>query len=387
MRSSNKDFREVLIAMKAVLAFVRREAVLCIALVCAAASCFFVPPSAEYLSYIDARVLALLFCLIAAVAGLSKAGLMRRLSSALLARAKDGRHLALLLSLSCFFLAMFVTNDVSLITFVPLTVMILQQAGLADLMIPVVTLETIAANLGSALTPVGNPQNLYLYTAYSLSPGVFFSITVPLCAVSLFLLLLFLLTIPRKPFAVSTADAQEYSPLHGRELVLHGVLFVLCLLAVFSVLSWQILLGVVLAALLLFDREIFRRVDYALLLTFVCFFIFSGNLSRIPAVRELLTNLMEKSAFFASLLSSQIISNVPAALLLRPFTDNAAAMILGTDVGGLGTLVASLASLISYKAYLRAKGANGGRYLAYFTVVNLLFLLPLIALSLLLLRG
>ena len=352
--------------MKAVLSFVRREAVLCIALACAAASCFFVPPSAEYLSYIDARVLALLFCLIAAVAGLSKAGLMRRLSSALLARAKDGRHLALLLSLSCFFLAMFVTNDVSLITFVPLTVMILQQAG---------------------LTPVGNPQNLYLYTAYSLSPGVFFSITVPLCAVSLFLLLLFLLTIPRKPFAVSTADAQEYSPLHGRELVLHGVLFVLCLLAVFSVLSWQILLGVVLAALLLFDREIFRRVDYALLLTFVCFFIFSGNLSRIPAVRELLTNLMEKSAFFASLLSSQIISNVPAALLLRPFTDNAAAMILGTDVGGLGTLVASLASLISYKAYLRAEGANGGRYLAYFTVVNLLFLLPLIALSLLLLRG
>lgn len=373
--------------MKAVLAFVRREAVLRIALACAAASCFFVPPSAEYLSYIDARVLALLFCLIAAVAGLSKAGLMRRLSSTLLSRAKDGRHLALLLSLSCFFLAMFVTNDVSLITFVPLTVMILQQAGLADLMIPVVTLETIAANLGSALTPVGNPQNLYLYTAYSLSPGVFFSITVPLCAVSLFLLLLFLLTIPRKPFAVSTADAQEYSPLHGRELVLHGVLFVLCLLAVFSVLSWQILLGVVLAALLLFDREIFRRVDYALLLTFVCFFIFSGNLSRIPAVRELLTNLMEKSAFFASLLSSQIISNVPAALLLRPFTDNAAAMILGTDVGGLGTLVASLASLISYKAYLRAKGANGGRYLAYFTVVNLLFLLPLIALSLLLLRG
>lgn len=130
--------------MKAVLSFVRREAVLCIALACAAASCFFVPPSAEYLSYIDARVLALLFCLIAAVAGLSKAGLMRRLSSALLARAKDGRHLALLLSLSCFFLAMFVTNDVSLITFVPLTVMILQQAGLADLMIPVVTLETIA---------------------------------------------------------------------------------------------------------------------------------------------------------------------------------------------------------------------------------------------------
>ena len=321
--------------MKAVLSFVRREAVLCIALACAAASCFFVPPSAEYLSYIDARVLALLFCLIAAVAGLSKAGLMRRLSSALLARAKDGRHLALLLSLSCFFLAMFVTNDVSLITFVPLTVMILQQAGLADLMIPVVTLETI----------------------------------------------------PRKPFAVSTADAQEYSPLHGRALVLHGVLFVLCLLAVFSVLSWQILLGVVLAALLLFDREIFRRVDYALLLTFVCFFIFSGNLSRIPAVRELLTNLMEKSAFFASLLSSQIISNVPAALLLRPFTDNAAAMILGTDVGGLGTLVASLASLISYKAYLRAEGANGGRYLAYFTVDNLLFLLPLIALSLLLLRG
>lgn len=369
--------------MKALYSFFKKETVLCISFVCAAVSCIFTPPSYETLASIDFRVLALLFCLMASVAGLNGAGLLGQLSHLVLTRARSQRLLVLLMTLLCFFSSMVMTNDVSLVAFVPLTLLLLEQAGLEKLFIPTVTLETVAANLGSALTPVGNPQNLYLFSAYEMSPGTFFSVTAPLCAVSLVLVVasVFLLRI-RGSLSVTPAPA---APLKRSRLLLHGALFALCLLTVFSVLDWRVLLGVVVIVLLIGDREVFKRVDYALLLTFVCFFIFSGNLSRIPAVRSLLTLMMDKSAFFASLAASQIISNVPAALLLAPFTDNARAMILGTDVGGLGTLVASLASLISYKYYARTQGAQSGRYLLFFTAVNVALLLPLIALSLLLL--
>lgn len=366
-----------------VVRFIRKEPVQCIAALCAAVSCCFAPPSAAYLSYIDWRVLGLLFCLMAAVAGLTRAGLMERLSHALLKKAGTQRALVLLLTLLCFFCSMVMTNDVSLVAFVPLTLLLLTRAGLTRLTIPVVALETAAANLGSALTPVGNPQNLYLYSAYQLTPGEFFSVTGPLCAVSLVLCVAAALCVRAKGRVTVQADAP--APLDGKRLALHGALLALCIATVFSLVDWRVTLAVVAACLLLFDRQIFRRVDYALLATFACFFLFSGNLASLPPVRALLTSLMEKSAFFASLLASQVISNVPAALLLSPFTDDARAMLLGTDVGGLGTLVASLASLISYKYYARSEGANSGRYLLWFTALNLLLLLPLIALSLLLL--
>ena len=363
--------------------FIKKEPVLCISALCALVSCCFAPPSAAYLSYIDWRVLGLLFCLMAAVAGLTRAGLMERLSHVLLKKAGTQRSLVLLLTLLCFFCSMVMTNDVSLVAFVPLTLLLLARANLPRLAIPVVALETAAANLGSALTPVGNPQNLYLYSAYGLTPGEFFSVTVPLCAVSLALCGIAALCVRAKGRVTVQADAP--APLDGKRLALHGALLALCIEAVFSLVDWRVSLAVVSLCLLLFDRAIFRRVDYALLATFACFFLFSGNLASLPPVRALLTSLMEKSAFFASLLASQVISNVPAALLLSPFTDDARAMLLGTDVGGLGTLVASLASLISYKYYARSKGADSGRYLLWFTALNLLLLVPLIALSLLLL--
>ena len=369
--------------MKALKSCLRQEPVLCASALCALLSFFFLPPSRETLTFPDYRVLSLLFCLMASVAGLGEAGLMRLLSGALLRRARTQRMLALLMTLLCFFSSMLMTNDVSLVAFVPLTILVLTQAGLSRLLIPVIALETAAANLGSALTPVGNPQNLYLFSAYEMGAGEFFAVTVPLTLASLLLIVaaVFALRL-RGPLRV--APAEPAAP-DRRRLLLHGALFALCLLTVFSVLDYRILLGAVLLALLLFDRSVLRKVDYALLGTFLCFFLFSGNLSRIPAVRDLLTGLMERSAFFASLLTSQVISNVPAALLLAPFTDDARAMILGTDVGGLGTLVASLASLISYKFYARPEGARPGRYLGFFTLLNLALLVPLIALSLLLL--
>lgn len=366
-----------------VLRFLKKEPVLCISALCALVSCCFAPPSAAYFSYVDWRVLGLLFCLMASVAGLSRAGLMERLSHELLRRAGTQRSLALLLTLLCFFCSMVMTNDVTLVAFVPLTLLLLTRAGLPRMTIPVVALETVAANLGSALTPVGNPQNLYLYSAYRMTPGEFFSVTGPLCAVSLLLCVLAALCAGGKEKVAVAAGSP--AKLDGRRLALHGALLLLSVATVFSWVDWRVTLGATVLCLLLFDREILRRVDYALLATFACFFLFSGNLASLPPVRALLTAWMEKSAFFASLLASQVISNVPAALLLSPFTDNARAMLLGTDVGGLGTLVASLASLISYKYYARSEGANSGRYLAHFTALNLLLLLPLIALSLLLL--
>ena len=368
-----------------VLLYLKKEPVLCISFLCALASCFVNPPSAAYLGFIDWRVLALLGCLMAAVAGSTRAGLLRQLSSFMLHKARTQRALCLTLTLLCFFSSMVMTNDVALVTFVPLTILTLEQAGMRRLLIPVVVLETAAANLGSALTPVGNPQNLYLYSAYKMSGADFFSLTGPLCAVSLLLILIavFCLKLPKGEHPAAQPDCITTDK---KRLILHGILLILCLLTVFSVLDWKILLCIAAAALLLFDRNIFKNIDWALLATFVCFFIFSGNLAAIPAVRSLLTGWMTKSAFFASLLTSQVISNVPAALLLSPFTDQSAAMILGTNVGGLGTLVASLASLISYKYYARSEGAKSGRYLLTFTLVNLALLIPLTLLSLLLLH-
>jgi Na+/H+ antiporter NhaD/arsenite permease-like protein len=372
--------------MSRFLAWARGEAVLCVSLACALISCLFVPLTPATFLGIDFRVLALLFCLMAAVAGLNGTGLLSHLSAWLLRGARSARGLMLGMTLLCFFSSMAMTNDVALIAFVPLTLMMLEKAGLDALSVPLVALETVAANLGSALTPVGNPQNLYLYSAYQMTPGAFFALTVPLCALSLPLIVIAVFAVRGAEGSLRIEPAAP-APIDKGRLLLHGALFLLCLLTVFSVVDWRVTLPIVVLAMLLFDRPVLRRVDYALLLTFVCFFIFSGNLSRIPAVRGALTSLLERSAFFAALLSSQVISNVPAALVLSPFTKDARALLLGTDVGGLGTLVASLASLISFKYYLRGKGARGGRYLLVFTLLNLALLLPLIALSLLLLRA
>ena len=357
--------------MKAVLSFVRREAVLCIALACAAASCFFVPPSAEYLSYIDARVLALLFCLIAAVAGLSKAGLMRRLSSALLARAKDGRHLALLLSLSCFFLAMFVTNDVSLITFVPLTLMLTAQTGTERFNIPIIALQTVAANLGSAMTPLGNPQNLYLYSLSGMGLGEFLRLMAPVTGLSLVLLSAAVLCLPCRP--LGAADIRLNRP-DRRGLLLWGAVFAVCLLSVLRVLHYGIALGAAVLAALLADRRLLRRVDYSLLLTFLFFFVFVGNMKALPTVSEALSGLVAGREMTVGILLSQVISNVPAAMLLSGFTADYPALLLGVNLGGLGTLIASMASLISYKLYAAADGARTGKYMLFFTAVNVVLL-------------
>lgn len=360
--------------MAAIRSFVRREPVLLIAALAAMVSCFFVPPDAEYLGYLDLRTLSLLYCLMTVVAGLRQAGLFAHLAHSLCQRTSSLRALALLLVLLCFFSSMLITNDVALLTFVPFAVVVLGMADRKKELIHIVVLQTVAANLGSMLTPVGNPQNLFLYSYYDLSIGDFLRVTLPVWLLSLLLIFLSCLLFDRSRMEIFLG---EEPGIDRRGLILYLALFVLCLTVVLRLLSWPVMLAALLAVLLIFDRRILLKADFMLLLTFVAFFIFAGNLARIDAVSALLRRLLAGREYPVTLLTSQIISNVPAALLLSGFTDQSRALLLGVNIGGLGTPIASLASLISMKLYSHSDHAHTGRYLLEFTAVSLILLLIL----------
>lgn len=364
--------------MKKLLGYLWGEKVLLIACTAALASMLLVHPDAGYAGYVDVDVLMLLCALMTVVAGLKRCGMMDRLCRALVHRAGNTRMLCVLLSLACFFSAMLVTNDVALITFVPLTCALL-AAQPGQLMLTV-TLETIAANLGSMATPIGNPQNLYLYAHYDMPLGSFLRAVGPLAAASLALLMLACLLVRPKPLGATGAGAAE-GTLRTSMLLLHGAQFALCLLSVLGVIPKWASFAAVMVSTLLTERALLEQIDYALLLTFVCFFIFVGNLGRLEAVRALLGGVIAGRELEVGILASQVISNVPAALMLSGFTEDAAALMRGVDLGGLGTLVASLASLISFKLYMKTEGARAGRYLGIFTALNLAFLAVLYLLA------
>ena len=298
------------------LALLRKEPVLCIAAVCAAASTLLNPPSPAYLNYIDWRVLTLLFCLMAVVAGLQECGVFAVLAQRLLAGERRMRLVSLALVLLPFFVSMVVTNDVALITFVPFAVLVLGLIGRTEYLAPLVVLQTMAANLGSM---VGNPQNLYLYADYELTAEQFFGTMLPLTLVSLAVLTAASLLCVRDEGIQVRFQEQAELRRPGRLGLMAG-LFVLCLLSVFRVLPYPALLAVVAGGLLLFDRGLFRRVDYGLLATFFCFFLFAGNIGACGPVHAALASLMEGHTALTTGLTSQIISNVPAAVLLSGFT-------------------------------------------------------------------
>lgn len=359
---------------KSLAGWAKREIVFVIALVCAVVSAFFYPVGREYLEYIDFRTLGLLFCLMTVAGGLKGAGALDWLSGGLLRLVKNTRQLYLILVFLPFFMSMLVTNDVALIAFVPFGILVLEMCGKENLLLYTVVMQTVAANGGSTMTPVGNPQNLLLFSSYQLSAGEFFSITVPAAGLTGGILLLSCLAVKRESldFLVTQRGQKITSP---ALLKVYGALFLLCLTAVFRVIPWQALVCALTAVLLIMDGKIFKTVDYWLLATFVCFFIFAGNLGNIPPLRDWLTGILEGREMVVSALASQVISNVPAAVLLSPFTDNYRGMILGTNIGGFGTLIASLASIISFKFYCASKNARPGRYFCVFTAVNLFLLL------------
>jgi len=364
--------------MFALKAFLKKNTVLAVAAALAVLSMFFVPPDGAYVSYINAHVLTVLFVLMASVSGFSAAGIFVKLSAALTRRTRSPRKLALMLVLLCFFLSALITNDVALITFVPFT---LGLFGGGRRAIPVVVMETVAANLGSLLTPIGNPQNLFLYSHYGLGLGEFFGAVWLLGAVCL-VLVLGLTRALVKEGAPCESRSEEAVQATAFPLVRYGLMFLLGLLCVLNVLHWSLCLAVCLLMMLIFDRPLFRCVDYSLLLSFVAFFILVGNLGRMEAVQELIRSFVTGRELLAGALISQAISNVPAATMLAGFTGEWRQLLLGVNIGGLGTPIASMASLISLRLYGMAPGAEGGRYLAQFSAVNFALLAVLLVFGL-----
>jgi len=355
----------VLIKIKA---FAAKETVLCIAAMCAIVTMFIIPPDREYLHYIDFRVLCLLLCLMAVVAGLKAIGLFHWLTYQLLHRIHRGRILGVTLVLLPFFCSMFVTNDVALIIFIPFTLMLLDQLDCRKSAVPVTVFQTIAANLGSMATPVGNPQNLYLYAYYNMNLGDFFSVTLPLTAVSL--LLLTVAAIPLLPQKLPEQKLESASISSTKQLVTYMALFALCLLTVFRIIPYLATTVITIITLFVTERKLIKEIDFMLLLTFVCFFTVSENLGRVDSIRIFLQQLLQSSTLLTAVGTSQVISNVPAAIVLSGFTDQWQQMLAGVNIGALGTPIASLASLITMKYYMRWPGAKTIRFLAYFTAAN-----------------
>ena len=371
--------------MKLLKLFLKNETVLCISLLLAVLSAFVIKPDILYLTYPDYRTIALLFCLMIIVAGFQSLGIFSMLGHFLITRAGSVRGLSVVMVLLCFFSSMVITNDVTLITFVPFTILVLRMSGRAERILKLIVLETIAANLGSMATPIGNPQNLYLYSISDLTAGEFMQAVIPYAGLSLVLLVVVVFVGKDEPLLdVSVKDEQEKRA--GRKagrVFGHAVplliLLILCLLVVFRILPYQPVLICVILVILVINRKLYLSVDYFLLLTFLCFFVFIGNMKRIPQVSELLVSVVQGREFLTGILTSQIISNVPAAILLSGFSSDFSALLTGVNLGGLGTLIASLASLISFKFFVKEYPDQKGTFMKVFTIWNLLFLLALIA--------
>ena len=396
--------------MKKILYFIKKETVLSIAVVLAVISVFFVVPDREYISYIDFRTLAILFCLMSIVAGLRNIDVFDKLAERLLAKVHGIGGVTVILVCLCFFMSMFITNDVSLITFVPFAIIIMKKLNPdtdSKWMLKVIVMQTIAANLGSMLTPLGNPQNLDLYGKAGIGLAEFLKIMLPytVCAFALLMAWIGLASMVRKrklshdgkteikqnkgldsaEDKASTKRQKDSLDASGskwekkdagwiEKFTAYLILFVISLLAVSHILPYGVPFALVFLYLLLRDRKILTQVDYSLLCIFIALFIFIGNLGRIPAFSQLLSDILTGREVVTSVIASQVMSNVPAAILLSGFTDHIRELVIGTNLGGLGTLIASMASLISFKYVAKEDRSFRGRYFLEFTAANVIFL-------------
>lgn len=375
--------------------FWKKETVFCISFLLAVASLLAVPVDRGYLAYPDYRTLALLFCLMMVVAGFQSLGIFTLLGKLLLRKAGSSRGISILLVLLCFFCSMIITNDVTLITFVPFTLLVFRMVHREDRVLKIVVLETIAANLGSMATPIGNPQNIYLHSVSGMGMKEFLLAVLPYAGISLVLLLVALFVEKDEPLA-GAADGLEDKPSGSQDkspgsqdgiamrrmltgVVPYLLLLLLSLLVVFRILPYGVALIVTAVVVFVVNRRLYRSLDRFLLLTFLCFFIFIGNMKRIPEVSDFLMTVLEGRELWLGILVSQVISNVPAAILLSGFTDHFAPLLTGVNLGGLGTLIASLASLISFRFYAREYPDQKGKFLGVFTLWNVGFLLILMA--------
>lgn len=362
------------------ISFVKKETILCISLLLAVISAFFVHPDNKYMNYVDWHTLMLLFSLMAVMAGLQQLGVFRKIGIMLLSYTKNTRQLALILVFLPFFFSMLITNDVALITFVPFAIIVLKLADRKNMLVPIVILQTVAANLGSMLTPMGNPQNLYLYSQSKMSLAAFLKLTFPYTVAAAVCLLIIILFFKKK--SIDMIDMENDSNISRLLLFMYLILFSLCILCVLDIIDVKAVTAIIIIFLLIFERKIFTSIDYSLLGTFIGFFIFIGNMGRLPQFHNFIENLIIGNEVPVSIFSSQVLSNVPSALLLSGFTDNWNALIVGANLGGLGTLIASMASLISYKQIARNYPDKRTSYLIWFTIINIIMLFVLFAIYL-----
>ena len=351
--------------------FCKKNAVLLVAVFAAFITSIFVPPDKQYLNYFDWKTLTCLFCVLAVVCALKNIRFFTVLAEKIVALFKNTRASVLALSYITFLGSMLIANDMALLTFLPLGYFVLTSTGKEKYMAFTFIMQNVAANLGGMLTPFGNPQNLYLYTKFEIPTGEFVATMLPpfLISVALITLCCFLF-VKKEPLEI---ESKKISLPKWRTAV-YGLLFALSIVIVFRVVPFIVGLIVIPLALLFLDRKALKDVDYGLLLTFVAFFIFSGNMSRIPLVQNLFEGLLEKNTLLVSILSCQVISNVPSAILLSQFTGNYTELLLGVNIGGVGTLISSLASLITFREYVAHNPDKTKKYILLFSAFNFGFL-------------
>lgn len=359
------------LVMSKIWAFVKQNIVMLIALLAAIVTSCIVPPDKEYIGYFDFKTLTCLFCVLAVVCALKNIKFFYILALKIVQVFKNARISVLALVYITFIGSMLIANDMALLTFLPLGYLVLTTTGKRKYMAVMFILQNIAANLGGMLTPFGNPQNLYLYTKFEIPTLEFMSIMAPPFLLSILLITLCcIIFVKPEPLELQKEEVK----LDPKRTVLYLILFALSIIIVFRVIPYWIGLIIIPVVLLIVDRKALLMVDYSLLLTFVFFFIFAGNMARIDAVRNVFSGLLEKNTLLVSVLSCQIISNVPSAILLSQFTGNYRDLLVGVNIGGVGTLISSFASLITFREYVKLNPGKGKFYVLVFSLFNFAFL-------------
>ncbi len=375
LKKQNPALRQAIHAVRktetAVVSFVRNNAVMCIAFIAAVVTSIIVPVDAAYLGYFDYKTLTCLFCVLAVVCALKNINFFYMLARKIVQVFKTARMSVLALVYITFIGSMLIANDMALLTFLPLGYIVLNSTGKQKYMAFTFIMQNIAANLGGMLTPFGNPQNLYLYTKYEIPNLEFMTIMAPPFVVAIAVITICcLIFVKSEPLSLG----DEKISLEPKRTVLYLVLFALSIAIVFRGIPYWIGLIIIPSILFAVDRKALKSVDYGLLFTFVFFFIFAGNMARIDAVRELFSYLLGKNTLLVSIASCQCISNVPSAILLSQFTENYKDLLVGVNIGGVGTLIASLASLITFREYTKHNPGKTLFYVGTFSAFNFSFL-------------
>lgn len=364
------------VLMKVVFKNIIKDKVFVIAGIIMMITMFIIPPSTLYLSYMNYKVLIIMFTIMLAVAGLYETHLFDFIATRLVIKFKTIKWVSLILVLSTFFLAMFLTNDAVLLTLIPFTLFIMRHAKQEKFALITIILQTIAANLGSALTPMGDPQNIYLFAYYEIPFKTFLSITAPITALGFILITsTALIKIPNIPVTLNL-QAPE---VNWKRVGLYALLLLNALFVVLRLVPEWYTIYVTLILGLAYGRHLFKRVDYGLLLTFVAFFIITGNLGQMDSIFNLFDKVLSSphQVFLTALGTSQIISNVPAAVLLSTFTKPMyyPALLTGVNVGALGSIIGSLASLITFKYVIREFPELMKKYLLNYTIISIIFII------------